>query len=166
MTGKTHKLIGGSSAFVVSASVGLPISLVAGVTAVAAAASSLPDDAEKWIRSPHRTVTHWPLLQLAVFALPVIAAAIWLAAFAVVIGWLCAAAAFACLMHSIADAMTIDPRGIQLLWPISRRGYHLVPRNIRVKVGRDSLSEKAFCVALVAIVLCFTYVRYRHQIIT
>jgi membrane-bound metal-dependent hydrolase YbcI (DUF457 family) len=164
MTGRTHRIIGGSTAFVVSTVAGLPAPLIAGAVAVAAKSSSLPDDAEKWLRVPHRRLTHWPLVQMAIFAIPVAASAIWIPIYASAIGALCASAFFGCFMHSIADSMTIHPSGIQLLWPISRRGYHLMPQSMRVRVDRDSLSEKVFRVMLIVIVLCFTYVRYHDKI--
>jgi hypothetical protein len=69
-----------------------------------------------------------------------------------------------CFMHSLADAATIHRDGIQLLWPISRRGYHVVPRAMRARVGTDSRSEWAFSAVWCMIVLSYIYARYRHHI--
>jgi membrane-bound metal-dependent hydrolase YbcI (DUF457 family) len=69
-----------------------------------------------------------------------------------------------CLTHSLADAATVDPRGIRLLWPIRRRGYHLLPRSWRVRVGTRSTSELVFSIVWSAVVLSYLYARFRHQI--
>jgi membrane-bound metal-dependent hydrolase YbcI (DUF457 family) len=72
--------------------------------------------------------------------------------------------AIGCLMHSIADSMTVDPRGIALLWPLKRRGVHLLPRWARVWVGSESLSEWAFAAVWIAFVLSYVYVRFGTQL--
>lgn len=74
------------------------------------------------------------------------------------------AVALGCVMHSCADAMTVDPRGIALAWPFLRRGFHLMPYSWRVRVGSKSASERVFFVVWSAFVLSYVYVRFRHQI--
>lgn len=184
----THALIGGTTGFVVSTAaapaLGAPIpfdlAVVAFAVALAAASSSIPDNLEKpprWVvkrapklaklfpQLPHRTVTHWPALQLGViaaltFALSLVSGvSLGLVALAIT-----GPVALGCVMHSVADAMTIDPRGIQLLWPISRRGYHLTPRWARVRVATGSRSEWVFGVVWCLLVLTYTYARFRHSI--
>jgi hypothetical protein len=66
--------------------------------------------------------------------------------------------------HSVADSMTVDKHGIALLWPISRRGYHLLPRRMRVWVGSKSRSEWTFAACWCVFVLSYVYVRYRHYL--
>lgn len=164
MTGPTHRLIGASSGFVVASVVGLPIVICAAAAGAAGATSSLPDQLEKWIRVRHRRLTHYPLLQVAFFFVAA-AAIISLAAVpAVPLEVIAGAAALGCVMHSVADSMTVDQHGIALLWPISRRGYHLMPRPLRVWVGSKSRSEWVFAACWCAFVLCYVYVRYRHSI--
>jgi membrane-bound metal-dependent hydrolase YbcI (DUF457 family) len=168
VTGRTHKIVGGSVGLVASTTVLAPtafsIVVGVGVAGVAAASSSLPDSLEKLLRVKHRTVTHWPSLQLAI-----IGAITWTAlhygsappllAIPVAIG-----VAIGCLAHSLADAMTIDPRGIALLWPIRRRGYHIVPRSWRVRVDSKSTSEKVFVALWCAFVLIYAYERFGYLI--
>jgi hypothetical protein len=184
----THSLIGGTTGFVVSTAalpaLGAPsyldAAIVASAVALASASSSLPDSLEKpprWIvkrapklarklpHLPHRTVTHWPALQLAVvgaFTLVIsLALSISLELLALAIT---GPIALGCVMHSVADAMTVYPRGIQLLWPISRRGFHLTPRWARVRVDTESRSEWVFGIVWCLIVLIYTYARFRHSI--
>jgi membrane-bound metal-dependent hydrolase YbcI (DUF457 family) len=163
MVARTHRLLGGSTGFVATTAVGLPISICAVATVIAAASSSLPDDLERWLHLSHRRATHYPSLQLLVAA-TIAAGAIAEAAPAVVVLSVVGAVALGCLVHSLADAMTVEQHGIALLWPISRRGYHLLPRPMRVWVGSKSRSEWAFAACWCAFVLCYVYVRYRHQI--
>src|SRR4051812_18331154 len=173
MMGPTHALIGGTTGFVVSTAVvpalGAPSYLDAAVIAsavmCATAASSLPDSLEKLIRAKHRTITHWPSLQLAIIAglTFVLSLASGFPIALVALG-VTGPIALGCVMHSVADAMTIDPRGIQLLWPISRRGYHLTPRWARVRVATGSRSEWVFGVVSCLIVLTYTSARFRHSI--
>jgi hypothetical protein len=176
---KTHWLVGGSTGFVAGVATGFPLTISAAVAATAAVSSSIPDRLEgppawmihnhKWLsvfRLPHRKVTHWPALQ--VFVIGLITAGIISFSNApndMVLIFACGVAV-GCLMHSIADAMTIHPSGIQLLWPISRRGYHLLPRALRVKVGTKSRSEWAFAVIWCLVVLSFTYAHFHSQIVT
>jgi membrane-bound metal-dependent hydrolase YbcI (DUF457 family) len=170
---KTHSLIGGTTGFVVSTAalpaLGAPsyldAAIVASAVALATASSSLPDSLEKWLHVKHRTVTHWPALQL--FVLGVITASALLASKGQIGFYILAVTspiALGCVMHSVADAMTIDPRGIQLLWPISRRGFHLTPRWARVRVATESRSEWVFGIVWCLIVLIYTYARFRHSI--
>jgi membrane-bound metal-dependent hydrolase YbcI (DUF457 family) len=178
MMARTHRLVGGSTAFVIGAGAGFPIALVGGVSLVAAAASTLPDSLEhppKLIRKkmprlakrlslPHRQITHYPVIQLSVTLL---LAGLLLSISpipAVFVLYLAGALAIAFVMHSVADAMTIDPRGIALFWPIQRRGYHLLPRPLRARVDTSSPSEIVFSVVWSAFVLCFAYARFRHNI--
>jgi membrane-bound metal-dependent hydrolase YbcI (DUF457 family) len=173
MMKKTHRFVGGSTAFVVGTSVGLPIAVVVGVSALSAFASTFPDDVERpvrlkrltiWPGLPHRQLTHYPVIQLlvvALLALLMIAASPFSGGEVI---YLAGALAIAWVMHSVADAMTIDRRGIALLWPIRRRGYHLLPRPLRARVDTNSVSEKVFGVVWSAIVLCFIYARFRHSI--
>lgn len=196
--GPTHRLIGGTTSFVVSTAVtpalGAPapfdLAVVAFAVALAAASSSIPDNLEgpprwlmkksiacrhrqrgdlwlykRWPRVPHRTVTHWPALQLAVItALTFILSLVSGVPIAFVALAITGPVALGCVMHSVADAMTVDPRGIQLLWPLSRRGYHLLPRSLRVWVGTKSRSEWAFVAVWCLVVLSYTYARFRHHI--
>jgi membrane-bound metal-dependent hydrolase YbcI (DUF457 family) len=166
MTGRTHRLVSGSAAWVSVVAVGAPAYLAAGAAVVASLTASLPDVDQKVGWLPHRGPTHWPLVQLLVFAVPVVAVAYWspVRELVVAVAALAAAAWFGCLAHSCADAMTVQGSGIKLLWPISRRGYHLMPRRLRVRVGRRSRSEAVFFVAYSAIVLCFTYAHFRYLI--
>jgi membrane-bound metal-dependent hydrolase YbcI (DUF457 family) len=168
MTGRTHRLASGSAAWVGVVAAGAPAYLAAGAAVVASLTASLPDDVEKPLHLPHRSVSHWPLVQLLVFALPVAAAAYWspVREAVLAVAALAAAGWLGCLFHSCADAMTVQASGIKLLWPISRRGYHLLPRRMRVRVGRDSRSEAVFFVVCSVIVLCFTYAHFRYLIAT
>jgi membrane-bound metal-dependent hydrolase YbcI (DUF457 family) len=166
MTGRTHRLVSGSTAWVGVVAVGAPAYLALGAAAVASLTASLPDVDQKVGWLPHRGPTHWPLVQLLVFALPVAAVAYWspVRDLVVIAAALAAAGWLGCFVHSCADAMTVQPSGIQLLWPLSRRGYHLLPRSMRIRVGRDSRSEAVFFVVCSAIVLCFTYAHFRYLI--
>jgi membrane-bound metal-dependent hydrolase YbcI (DUF457 family) len=80
--------------------------------------------------------------------------------FAGLIVVMAASLALGCVMHSAADAMTVDKHGIQLLWPISRRGYHLLPWSMRVWVGTKSRSEKAFVAIWCGFVLIYAYAHF------
>jgi len=160
MMRQTHSIVGGTTAFVVTTAVGLPMEVVAISIIGATVGSSLPDNVEKPLHLPHRKVSHWPAVQLAFFA--AVAAMIVSQApnYAVMI-WIAAASiAFGCVMHSIADAMTVEKHGIQLLWPIKRRGYHLLPWSMRVWVGSKSRSEKVFVAIWVVFVLIYTYAHF------
>jgi membrane-bound metal-dependent hydrolase YbcI (DUF457 family) len=127
-------------------------------------ASSWPDVDQRVKFLRHRTVTHYPALQLAFFALIALAGAAYAPEFAGLIAAAAAAMAFGCVMHSAADAMTVDKHGIQLLWPLSRRGYHLLPWSLRVWVGSKSRSERAFVAIWCAFVLIYAYARFGHLI--
>jgi membrane-bound metal-dependent hydrolase YbcI (DUF457 family) len=178
MMGPRHQMIGGSTALIATTAAGLPIPVDVAVVAVAAASSSLPDQIETWVnfvgrklhikllQIPHRRLTHWPSMQIGVVA--VIAAALLelTSAEALYVLPVAAGVGIGCLAHSLADAMTIHPQGIQLLWPISARGYHLLPHALRVKVGSKSRSEWLFSAIWAAFVLSYLYVRYRHQVLS
>jgi hypothetical protein len=164
MTGRTHRIIGTSSGFVAASAVGLPIVICVAVGGVAGATSSLPDQAEHWMRSSHRRLTHYPLLQIGLFASIAAAAISFSAAREGLVLVFIGAAALGCVMHSVADSMTVDKHGIALLWPISRRGYHLLPRRMRVWVGSKSRSEWTFAACWCVFVLSYVYVRYRHYL--
>src|SRR4051812_38994354 len=77
MTGRTHRLVSGSAAWVGVVAVGAPAYLAAGAAVVASLTASLPDVDQKVGWLPHRGPTHWPLVQLLVFAVPVAAVAYW-----------------------------------------------------------------------------------------
>jgi membrane-bound metal-dependent hydrolase YbcI (DUF457 family) len=159
----THRFVGTSTGLIAATAVGLPLELDATIAILAGASSSIPDDLEKLFRLPHRRLTHRPFVQLAVIGM-ICAAAV---AAAAPLTWALAVAsgvAVGCLAHSLADAMTVHPDGIQLLWPLSRRGYHVLPRFMRVWVGTRSRSEMAFLLVWSVIVLCYMYARY-HQLI-
>jgi membrane-bound metal-dependent hydrolase YbcI (DUF457 family) len=162
MVAKTHRLVSGSSALVAVTAVGLPISIAAPAAGVAALSSSWPDDVEKLLRLKHRRASHYPSLQAVVLSVPVVAAAIWLPVAVLIVAALAVAAWFGCVMHSVADSMTVEQHGIALLWPISRRGYHLLPRSMRVWVGTKSRSEWVFAALWSLFVLSYLYARYRH----
>lgn len=194
MIGRTHKFFNVSAAFVALTAAGAPLVVAGAVSGAAGVSASWPDVVEKPLHLPHRGPSHWPLVQAAVLSLPVIAAAIWLPGVLdrlvagigvphtlvahLAVSALVAARQFAvpcvaalaaimwmgCVWHSVADAMTVDREGIKLLWPISRRGFHLAPRFLRTRVGRDSRSEKVFVVAWCTFVLSYIYVRYHEQI--
>ena len=177
MMARTHRLVGGSTALVAGIGLGMPAVAVAGVSALAFIASTSPDDAERpikigperkqltlWPGLPHRKITHYPIVQIAVVASlalilislsPLPADLVLYGAGALAVAW---------VMHSVADSMTVDKRGIALGWPISRRGYHLAPRGLRASVGSSSPSEIVFGIVWVAFVLCFLYARFRHSI--
>lgn len=164
MMAKTHRLVSGSTAFVATTAVGVPIYVCGAAAGVAALAASWPDDVEKMLHLRHRRESHYPSLQIGFFFV-VAAAIIHFAAAPVVpleVG--AGAAVLGCVMHSVADSMTVEQHGIALLWPISRRGYHLLPRPMRVWVGSRSCSEWVFVACWCAFVLCYAYVRYRHYI--
>lgn len=164
MTGQTHRLIGGSTGFVISTAVGASMPVVAAISLIAFASSTAPDHLEKKIGLNHRRLTHYPAMQLVFIAALTYAIAMvmrpepWPA---VVIG---AGLAVGCVMHSVADAMTVDKHGIQLLWPLSSRGYHLMPWSLRVWVGRKSTSERVFCVIWLGFVLIYAYARFGYLI--
>lgn len=160
----THRLVGGSTALVAGVVAELPVAVVLGVSLLAAAASSFPDDVERPLKLPHRQITHYPLLQLLLAGALAAAMLSFSPLGATTVLYLTGALAVAWLMHSVADAMTKDRRGIALLWPIRRRGYHLLPGPLRAEVGRSSPSEYVFGVAWSVFVLCFLYARFRHSI--
>lgn len=168
MTGRTHKIVGGSVGLVASTTVLSPttisVAISLGVSGVAYASSSLPDSLEKLLRVKHRTVTHWPLLQLAAIGVPAWAALNFGSAPSLLIVSTAVGMAIGCLAHSLADAMTIDPRGIALLWPIRRRGYHIVPRSWRVRVDSKSTSERVFVALWCSFVLIYVYARFGYLI--
>jgi len=146
------------------ATAGLPLTFVTGASAVAAMSSPSPDRIEKIFHLEHRKITHRPAIQLAVIVAITYALAILMRPEpwpALMIG---AGLAFGCVMHSVADAMTVEKDGIELAWPISRRGYHLLPWGMRVWVGRKSTSERVFVAVWVAFVLIFVYARYGNLI--
>jgi membrane-bound metal-dependent hydrolase YbcI (DUF457 family) len=167
MMAATHRLVSGSTALVLTSVVGLPVAVAAPPPpgGVAALSASWPDDVEKPLRLPHRGPSHWPSVQAVVLALPVLAASVWLPVATAVVAALAAAAWLGCVAHSCADAMTVHPSGIKLLWPLRLRGYHLLPWRWRVRVGSRSRSEWIFFVVWSGIVLCYLYARY-HQVIT
>jgi hypothetical protein len=68
MTGRTHRLVSGSTAWVGVVAVGAPAYLALGAAAVASLTASLPDVDQKVGWLPHRGPTHWPLVQLLVLA--------------------------------------------------------------------------------------------------
>lgn len=166
MMAPTHRLVGGTTGLVASSAVGLPVPVDVAVALIAGASSSLPDDLEKLLRLSHRRLTHYPVVQMTVIALLFGGLATLLqppAPTLIVVG-LAGSVALGCVMHSVVDSMTVDPRGIALFWPIKRRGVHLMPRSLRVWVASDSRSETAFCVVWVSIVLCYLYVQFGYLI--
>lgn len=160
----THRLVGGSTALAAGVAIGLPLSVVVGVSALTAYASSFPDDVERWFKLSHRQISHYPVIQVALASLLALLLLLKSPLSDAIAIYVAGALAFAWVMHSVADAMTIDRRGIALAWPIRRRGYHLLPRHLRAKVGRASASEYVFGVAWSAFVLCFLYARFRHSL--
>lgn len=166
----THRLVNGTTAFVVTTAVGMPLTFAGVSSALAAASASLPDDAEKLLHVPQRfhrqNPTHYPAAQLIFFALLAVAGSIYAPQFAAWIVFACACLAFGCVTHSLADAMTVEKRGIKLAWPISRRGYHLLPWKMRIWVGSNSPSERLFVAVWCAFVLIYVYARFRHLIST
>lgn len=130
----------------------------------ATAASKLPDIDQKikWLR--HRKETHRPLLQIAFFALLAALAISWAPEFRDLIILFAASMVFGCVMHSVADSMTVQKDGIELLWPLVRRGFHLAPWSLRVWVGRKSTSERVFCAIWLGFVLIYAYARFGHLI--
>lgn len=171
--GPTHRLVGGSSAFIASTGVGLPIPVVAASVVLAAATSSLPDDLERGIKLgrrrvlklAHRRVTHRPFVQ-ALAAAALFYALVFFCGpeFTLPIGVGAASLLYACLVHSLLDGMTVDPDGVQYFWPLSRRGYHVLPRFMRVWVGNKSRSEKVFIAVWVTGVLIYAYARFHSYI--
>jgi membrane-bound metal-dependent hydrolase YbcI (DUF457 family) len=160
MMSRTHRIFSGTSTFVVTSAVGLPLEVVAVASAGAAIGSGLPDDIEKPLHLPHREVSHYPSVQILVFGLIALAGATYLPEITYLIVGACASLALGCVMHSVADAMTVDPGGIRLLWPIRLRGYHLAPRRLRVRVGRKSFSEKLFLYVWVGFVIIYAYAHF------
>jgi membrane-bound metal-dependent hydrolase YbcI (DUF457 family) len=164
MMGPTHKLVCGSAAFVATTALGLPAVVVAASVVGSASTYDLPDIDQK-IGLPHRKITHWPSVQIAFFAAcGLLLAHYYPPKFDWPIAILAASMAFGCVMHSIADSMTIARGGIQLLWPFRLRGYHLAPRRWRVEVGSKSRSERRFIAIWCGFVLIYAYARFRHLI--
>jgi membrane-bound metal-dependent hydrolase YbcI (DUF457 family) len=157
MMNRTHRFCGGTAAFIATTAVGLPIPVVMAAIGGSVAGSSLPDDAEKLLHVDHRKLTHRPSIAYAAIA--------YLPAYSVYIAILAAALAFGCVMHSLLDAMTVEKHGIQLLWPFSKRGFHLLPWSWRVWVGSKSPSERLFVAIWCAFVLIYSYARFRHLIL-
>lgn len=167
MMAPRHRIIGGTTGFVVSTAVLSPdlvsVAIGLGAGVVAAAFSTLPDDAEKWLRLRHRKITHRPINQLLAAGVPA-GAAIYFGSAPMLTLILAGCVATGLLMHSVADGMTVAPGGIQYLWPISRRGYHLLPRSCRVWVGTNSWSEHVFAFIWCLFVLIYAYARFGHLI--
>lgn len=149
------------------ASAGLPLTFVVGSSVIATISSPAPDRIEKVFGLQHRRITHRPFVQLTVIAALTYAAAMLMRPdppiFAVVVG---VGLAFGCVMHSVADAMTVESYGIELLWPISRRGYHLLPWSLRVWADGDAPSQKVFVAVWLAFVLIYVYERYGNLILS
>lgn len=164
MMGPTHRLVGGTTGLVAATAVGLPIAADAAFALVAGASSSLPDDLERLLHLSHRRLTHYPVLQLVFIGALTYVALRFSTAPAVIVVGVGGAIELGCLMHSVVDSMTVDPRGIALFWPIKRRGVHLMPHSLRVWVDSDSRSETTFCVVWVSIVLCYLYVQFGYLI--
>jgi hypothetical protein len=166
MMSRTHKICGGTAAFVATTAVGMPPILVASAVGWTYAGSSLPDDAEKVIPFvKHRGLTHIPSVQVAFFAALAYAASRYEPAFTALFVVTAASLAFGCIIHSVVDGMTIAPGGIQYLWPIRRRGYRLMRHRLRVRVGANSRSERRFLLIWWAFVLIYSYARFRHLIL-
>lgn len=159
MMGPTHKLVCGSTAFVATTAVGAPMLVVAASVVGAAATYDLPDIDQK-IGIPHRRLTHWPSVQIAFFAGCGLLAVRYAPEFSWLIAVMAASMAFGCVVHSLADAMTVDKDGIQLLWPFRRRGYHLLPWRLRVRVGTKSRSERWFLRVWMLLVLIYAYAHF------
>jgi len=134
--------------------------VVLGVVAVAAASSPAPDSIERRLKLKHRRKAHRPALQLTFIGIWTYALAMVMQPYPLVALVIGAGLAIGCVMHSIADSMTVDREGIQLLWPLSRRGYHLLPWKLRVWVGTKSRSERLFVVVWMAFVLIYAYARF------
>lgn len=162
--GTTHQLVGGSTAFVATTAAGASMGVVAAAVICAVAASPLPDVDQKIKFIRHRGPTHWPFLQVAFFAACAVAGAHYAPENSGLVVVTAASMALGCVMHSCADAMTVEKNGIQLLWPLSRRGYHLLPWSMRVWVGNKSRSERAFVVVWCVFVLIYVYASFRHLI--
>jgi membrane-bound metal-dependent hydrolase YbcI (DUF457 family) len=103
-------------------------------------------------------------VQIAFFVLLVTAVVMAAPDWAGLASVIAASMAFGCLMHSVADGMTVHPDGIQYLWPFRRRGYHLLPWQLRVRVGSNSVSEWVFVVVWSAFVLIYTYALFSPSI--
>jgi hypothetical protein len=164
MMGPTHKLVGGSTAFVATTAVGAPAVVVVIAVISAVVASPMPDQAEKVLHLRHRRLTHRPSVQMAFFGAWGLAGSVLAPQFVGLIAVMAASLAAGCVMHSVADSMTVEKDGIQLLWPLSRRGYHLLPWSLRVWVGTKSRSEKLFVVVWCAFVLIYAYAHFRSHI--
>lgn len=168
MTGRTHVLIGATTPLAAGVTIGAPLVYVGAVSIISAAVSRLPDLAEKPLgrKKPifkHRTITHYPALQIVLVIALAFAASV-AGAPADVITAASVGAACGLVMHSVADAMTVDPSGIRLLWPISRRGYHVLPRSLRVWSDRRAASQWVFAAVWCLLVAGLIYARLRHQI--
>jgi membrane-bound metal-dependent hydrolase YbcI (DUF457 family) len=116
MMGPTHKLVGGSTAFVATTAAGMPMTVVVGAVICATVASPMPDHAEKVFHLRHRRLTHRPSVQLAFFAVWGLAGVVLVPQFAGLIVVMAASLTVGCVMHSVADSMTVEKDGIQLLW--------------------------------------------------
>lgn len=138
MMGHTHILIGlGAGLLVAAAASAAPGDAVA-LVAVAGASALMPDIDHPgglirgrlgvvghvglfWLS--HRGLTH----TLAVWGLLTLAALVWLPV------PLAAALAAGYGSHILADMLT--RAGLPVLWPVSSRSFHLLPRLLRVKTG-------------------------------
>lgn len=160
---ETHKLVSGTSAFMATTAVYLPPHVVIVSMAGAVSTTVLPDRAEKMLGIEHRR-WHLPALYLAIFGGLYVLATHYVVDTSGIIAVVLASMAFGCVMHMVADAMTVEKRGIKLLWPISRRGYHLLPWKFRVWVGSKSRSERLFAVVWCGFVLIYIYARFKHLI--
>lgn len=160
MMERTHGLVSGTSAFVATTAVGAPLVVVAASVVGATATKSWPDRAEKILHCQHRRLTHRPFVQICFFAAWGLLAVHYLPQFAVLIAVVASSMAFGCVMHSVADGMTVERNGIEFLWPISRRGYHLLPRFMRVWVGSKSRSERTFVAIWTGFVLIYAYAQF------
>jgi membrane-bound metal-dependent hydrolase YbcI (DUF457 family) len=130
MMGRTHQLIGATTAYTITAIADTrPIPTITTVLA-AIAASRLPDT-DLWLPGiRHRGPTHWIVTGIVVTTFVLFVAALFLPASA---GYIAGGFAIGYGMHIVADACTLA--GVPALAPFTGRDIHLLPTGMRVRTG-------------------------------
>lgn len=151
MTGKTHMILGATTAALLARATGQPESTMLLMSAVGAVAALIPDVdmlvrkinlgwVVRWLPViGHRGITHSGLAIVAVLVVAVLINH--------PLAW---GSAVGYLSHLVADAMTV--RGVPLLYP-HRRQYHALPKILTITTGSmfESLIWVAALVGLIAV---------------
>lgn len=131
MTGPAHEFLAVTAAIAVAQATDATLLQHAVIIGGAYGTARLPDTDQK-LGIPHRTITHWPVLILAVVAL------VWLIVGHYLPGWETAAALGVLTglgTHVLADGTT--PAGVPLFGPVSTRPVRLMPPNVRFVADRS-----------------------------